>query len=71
MDDIESAVRTTGRKVARHKQEMDDHLTAVLAALRAGKRPTDVAAWSPLSATYLRKVARKAGIPAAVRQKTG
>jgi hypothetical protein len=65
MDEIEAAVRTTGKKVARHTRETAEHLEAVLAALRAGKRPTDVADWSAFTATYIRRMARKAGIPPA------
>jgi hypothetical protein len=35
----------------------------VLAALRAGERPTDVAAKSPFTEAYVRKLARENGIP--------
>jgi hypothetical protein len=35
---------------------------AVLAALRAGMRPTDVTARSPFTAAYVRRLAREAGI---------
>jgi hypothetical protein len=36
---------------------------AVLAALRDGERPTDVAAWSEFTETYVRKLARANRIP--------
>jgi hypothetical protein len=36
---------------------------SVLTALRAGERPTGVAAKSPLTETYVRKLARENGIP--------
>jgi hypothetical protein len=65
MDEHEAVVRSTGRKVAAHERERDAHVAAVLAALRAGKRPTDVAAWSPFTPSYLRKLARGAHIPPA------
>jgi hypothetical protein len=65
MDEYEAAVRTTGRRVANADTWRDQHIAAVVAALLAGKRPTDVADWSPFTATYLRKLARAAGVPAA------
>jgi hypothetical protein len=64
MDEHEAAVRRTGRRVAAHERERTDHLAAVVAALKAGKRPTDVASWSPFTAAHLRKLARGAGVPA-------
>lgn len=67
MNEHEAAVRATGRKVARHKREHDEHVAAVVAALLGGERPTDVAEWSPFSATYLRRLARRAGVPEAVK----
>lgn len=67
VNEHEAAVRSTGRKVSRHDQEVADHLAAVFAALKAGERPTDVATWSPYSATYLRRLAREAGVPAPPR----
>jgi hypothetical protein len=63
--DHEAAVRATGRKVARHERERIEHVAAVVAALNAGERPTDVAGWSPFSGTYLRRLARRAGVPEA------
>lgn len=65
MNDHEAAVRSTGRKVARHDRERADHIAAVVAALTAGERPTDVAEWSPFTGTYLRRLAREAGVPQA------
>jgi hypothetical protein len=65
MDEHEAAVRRTGRKVAAHERERAEHIAAVVAALKAGKRPTDVASWSPFTPAHLRKLARGAGIPPA------
>lgn len=65
MDEHEAAVRRTGRRVAAHKPEHAAHVAAVVEALKAGKRPTDVASWSPFTAAYLRKLAREAGVPPA------
>jgi hypothetical protein len=65
MDEYEEAVRSTGRPLRQAKKTRQAHIDAVLAALRAGKRPTDVASWSPFTAAYIRKLARGAGIPPA------
>jgi len=67
MDEHEAAVRKTGRRVANADRWRDEHIAAVIAALKAGKRPTDVASWSPFTPTYLRKLARLAGVPAATK----
>jgi hypothetical protein len=65
MDEHEAAVKATGRRVAAHERERAAHTAAVVAALNAGKRPTDVVSWSPYTAAHLRKLAREAGIPPA------
>ena len=71
MSEHEAAVKSTGQRVRRTAKAassaIDQHIAAVLAALRAGERPTDVAAWSHFTATYLRRLAREAGIPPAAR----
>lgn len=63
MVDHQAEVKATGRRVRRHKAERDQHIAAVVAALNAGKRPTDVAEWSAFTAAYVRKLAREAGVP--------
>lgn len=65
MDTNEDAVKATGSTVARHKRERQDHVAAIVKALLDGERPTDVASWSPFTATYVRKLARRAGVPQA------
>lgn len=65
MDEHEAAVRITGRRVANAEKYRQQHIGAVIAALAAGCSPGDVSSWSPFTATYLRKLAREAGIPAA------
>ena len=64
----EDAVRSAGRRYTRtkatHAQARAEAVAAVVAALKAGKRPTDVTAWSPFTATYVRRLARSAGIEA-------
>jgi hypothetical protein len=63
MDDLEAAVKATARRVRRHKAERADHIAACVRALNAGKRPTDVAAWSAFTGAYVRKLTRLAGVP--------
>ena len=46
-----------------HEESRTAVTSSVLRALRAGKRPTDVAAKSPFTETYVRKLARENGIP--------
>jgi hypothetical protein len=65
VNEHEAVVRATGRKVARHDRERAEHIDAVVAALKAGERPTDVASWSPFTPAYLRRLARQAGVPQA------
>lgn len=67
MDEHERAVRSTGRRVANADKWKAEHVAAVVAALKAGCRPTDVATWSPFTATYLRKLVRRAGVPKATK----
>jgi hypothetical protein len=55
-----SRYRQTG---AAHEQSRQAVTASVLAALQAGERPTDVAAKSPFTETYVRKLARDNGIP--------
>jgi hypothetical protein len=71
MDDELEAVTQTARRLrsadkARDKAR-DDHIDAVLVALRAGQPPTEIADRSPLTAARLRQIAREAGIPPATK----
>lgn len=45
-----------------HNEARDKAVKAVVAALRAGERPTDVTARSPFTAAYVRRIARDNGI---------
>jgi hypothetical protein len=47
---------------AAHERSREAVTASVLAALRGGERPTDVAEKSPFTGTYVRKLAREAGI---------
>jgi hypothetical protein len=73
MDEHEEAVRQTARRLraadtARDKAR-DEHVDAVLAALRAGRPPTAIVDLSPFTATHLRKLARDNGIPPASKRR--
>ena len=74
MSDHEQAVREATRHY-RETEQAHEHareavVTAVTEALAAGERPTDVTAWSPFTATYVRKLARKRGIEATDRSRS-
>ena len=62
-DTIEAGTRLYERTGATHESARTDLVAAVLAALRDGEPPTDVAAWSPFTEAYVRKLARTNGIP--------
>jgi hypothetical protein len=65
MDEHEAAVKATGRKVTALSKAREEHIAAVVSALKAGKRPTEVVSWSPLTAARVRQIAREAKIPPA------
>ena len=71
MEQHEQAVRAATARYrkteAAHEDARDAAVAAVVAALLAGKRPTEVTGWSPFTATYVRKLARDHGIPPAVK----
>jgi hypothetical protein len=50
-----------------HAEARDNAIAAVVAALRAGQRPTDVTAASPFTSAYVRRIAREHGIEAPAR----
>ena len=71
-DELEAVKQTARRYTAADKardKARDEHFTAVLTALRAGKAPTDVSDLSPFTSTHLRQVARDAGIEAPARRR--
>ena len=67
MDEHEEAVKTTAQRLRRAQSALDtakeQHIAAVLAALRAGRPPMRVAELSPFTDARLRQIARKAGVP--------
>lgn len=52
---------------AEHEKSRKAVVDDVVAALKAGKRPTDVTAHSPFTAAHVRKIARENGIEPAPR----
>ena len=63
LEDLEAATARYRQTEAAHDAARMNVVTSVLDALRAGERPTDVAAKSPFTETYVRRVARENGIP--------
>jgi hypothetical protein len=63
LDAVEADTRRYHGTESAHEQSRQAVTASVLAALRAGERPTDVAAKSPFTETYVRKLARENGIP--------
>ena len=52
-----------------HEQARQDVIAAVIAALEAQERPTDVAEHSPFTDAYIRRLARERGIKAQPKSK--
>ena len=59
---LDASTRRYRKTEAAHEQSRDEVIAVVVAALRAGVRPTDVVAHSPFTAAYVRKIARDNGI---------
>ena len=64
-DAVREATRRYRQTEQAHEKAREDLVAVVVEALKAGERPTDVTGWSPFTATYVRKLARKHGIEAA------
>lgn len=62
---LTATTRTYKRTERAHEQARTDAIDAALDALRGGLQPTEVAALSPFTDVYLRRLARQAGIPPA------
>lgn len=58
-DDLRKATRRYRRTEATHATAREAVVQAVVAALRAGVRPTDVAEDSPFTPAYVRRLARE------------
>jgi hypothetical protein len=63
LEAVEAGTRRYKETEAAHEESREAVTASVLAALRGGERPTDVAEQSPFTAAYVRKLAREAGIP--------
>lgn len=59
---LDASTRRYRKTEAAHEQSRQDVIADVIAALRAGKRPTEVVERSPFTAAYVRKIAREHGI---------
>jgi len=74
MSEHEEAVRDATRRYRQtekaHERAREEVISAVVKALEAGERPTDVTTWSPFTAAYVRKLARANGIEAPDRAST-
>lgn len=63
IEDLEIASARYHQAEAVYEEARKELAGAMLAALRAGERPADVAAKSPFTETYTRRLARDNGIP--------
>jgi len=64
LDVIAESTRRYRRTEKAHEEARGAVVAAVVAALRAGKRPTDVVEHSPFTSAYVRRIAREHGIKA-------
>ena len=62
LDALDESTRRYRETEAAHDEARQAVMDDVLAALRAGKRPTDVVEHSPFTAAHVRKIARDNGI---------
>lgn len=62
MTKLDKATARYRETEAAHDESREAATEAVVEALRAGERPTDVTARSPFTAAYVRRIARDNGI---------
>ncbi|MBX7464947.1 hypothetical protein [Streptomyces sp. NPDC057910] len=67
MENLDKATSRYRKTEADHHSARDAAVEAVVEALRAGERPTDVTNRSPFTAAYVRRIARDNGIEPAKR----
>jgi hypothetical protein len=70
LDDLDASTRRYRETEAEHEKSRRAVVADVIAALRAGKRPTDVINRSPFTAAYVRRIAREHGIEPATKART-
>lgn len=63
LERLDAAARAYTRTEAAHEKSRYEAVEAVIAALRAGHRPAEVARRSPFTDAYVRKLARERDIP--------
>jgi hypothetical protein len=63
--ELDARARDYARTLADHERARDNLHEAALNAWRAGMRPATIAEHTGLTTSYLRKLARDAGLPAA------
>lgn len=66
LDEVVKAATNYIEADARKEETRTQLEAAIVMALQAGCRPTDVVDRSPFTAAYVRRIAREAGIPPAV-----
>lgn len=59
---LDATTRRYRRTEKAHEESRKAALDAVIAALKAGKRPAEVERRSPFTGSYIRKIARQHGI---------
>jgi hypothetical protein len=62
LDALAGSTRRYRRTKKAHEEATEATIADVVAALRAGARPTDVVAHSPFTAAHVRSIAREHGI---------
>lgn len=70
LDALDTSTQRYRTTEAEHEKSREAVIADVLAALRAGKRPTDVVDRSPFTAAYVRRLARDQGIEPASKART-
>ncbi|MET8142657.1 hypothetical protein ABZU32_20315 [Sphaerisporangium sp. NPDC005288] len=70
LDALDESTRRYRETELAHEESRKAVIADALAALRAGKRPTDVVAHSPFTDTYVRRLARENGIEAARKRRS-
>lgn len=60
--ELDESTRRYRRTEKAHEQSRNDVIAKVVAALQAGRRPTDVVRRSPFTDAYVRRIAREHGV---------
>lgn len=68
MEGLDKATARYRKTETAHNEARTAAVEAVVTALKAGKRPTDVTNRSPFTAAYVRRIAREHGIEPASKR---